>query len=50
MQKGAILAGEAESGGTLAELAKLEEQGLEISTQLKEVFSQKSRGGKEQRR
>jgi DNA primase len=50
MKKGAILAGEAESGGTLAELAKLEEQGLEISTQLKEVFSQKSRGGKEQRR
>ena len=46
LKKGAILAGEAESGGTPAELAKLEEQGVEISAQLKEVFSQKSRGGK----
>jgi DNA primase len=46
LKKGAILASEAESGGTPAELAKLEEQGVEISAQLKEVFSQKSRGGK----
>ena len=50
LKKGAILASEAESGGTPAELAKLEEQGVENIAQLKEVFSQKSRGGKEQRR
>ena len=50
LKKGVLLAGEAESGGTPAELAKLEEQGIEISAQLKEVFSQKSRDGKEQRR
>ena len=46
LKKGALLAGEAESGGTPAELAKLEEYGVEISAQLKEVFSQKSKGGK----
>jgi DNA primase len=39
----AALALEAELGGTAAELAKLEEQGIEISLQLGEVFSQKSR-------
>ena len=39
----AALALEAELGGTPAELAKLEEQGIEISLQLGEVFSQKSR-------
>ncbi len=50
LKKGAVLASEAESGGTPAELAKLKEQGIENSAQLKEVFSQKSRGGKEQRR
>lgn len=49
-KKGAILAGEAESGGTPAELAKLKEQGVENIAKLKEVFSQKSRGSKEQRR
>ncbi|MFC1916987.1 hypothetical protein ACFLX1_02535 [Chloroflexota bacterium] len=32
---------EAEAGGTAAELAKLEEQGIEVSIQLGEVFSQK---------
>ncbi len=46
LKKGAILAGEAESGGTPAELAKLEEQGVEISAQLKNVFRQKSRGAR----
>tara|TARA_B100000315_G_scaffold139107_1_gene128197 strand:- start:592 stop:2361 length:1770 start_codon:yes stop_codon:yes gene_type:complete len=50
LKKGAILASEAELGGTPAELAKLNEQGTKISAQLKEVFSQKSRGGKEQKR
>ena len=37
------LALEAEAGGTAAELAKLEEQGAEISAQLGEVFAQKSK-------
>ena len=35
------LASAAESGGAVAELAKLEEQGVEISSQLGEVFAQK---------
>ncbi len=39
----ATLALEAELGGTAAELAKLEEQGIEVSLQLGEVFTQKSR-------
>jgi len=38
-----VLALEAESGGTAAELAKLEEQGIEVSIQLGEVFTQKRR-------
>ncbi len=37
-----LLAAEAETGGIDAELAKLEEQGLEISRKLKEVFNQQS--------
>lgn len=37
------LAVERESGGTDAELAKLEEQGIEVSTQLGEIFTQRSR-------
>ena len=37
-----VLALEAESGGTAAELAKLEEQGIEVSIQLGKVFAQKS--------
>jgi len=47
-----VLALEAESGGTAAELAKLEEQGIEVSVQLEEVFTQKSQrrsGAKEVR-
>ncbi|MCK4388525.1 MAG: hypothetical protein KAW00_07100, partial [Dehalococcoidia bacterium] len=40
----AVLALEAESGGTAAELAKLEEQGIEVSAQLGEVFIQEARG------
>jgi len=47
----AALALEAELGGTAAELAKLEEQGIEVSLQLGEVFSKKGRkvGAKELR-
>ena len=40
----------AESGGKAAELAKLEEQGIEVSVQLGEVFTQKGRGSQERRR
>jgi DNA primase len=36
-----VLALEAKSGGTAAELAKLEEQGIEVSVQLGKVFTQK---------
>ena len=38
-----VLALEAETGGTAAELAKLQEQGVEINVQLGEIFTQKSR-------
>jgi len=37
------LASEAERGGTAAELAKLEEQGIEVSMQLGELFTQRRR-------
>ena len=40
-KKEAVLALEAESGGTTAELAKQKEQGIEVSTELGEVFTQK---------
>jgi len=50
VKRAEVLALEAESGGTAAELAKLEEQGIEVSVQLGEVFTQKSRGSQEQRR
>jgi len=50
VKRAEVLASEAESGGTAAELAKLEEQGIEVSVQLGEVFTQKSRGSREQRR
>jgi len=43
------LAIEAASGGTAAELAKLEEQGIEVSVQLGEVFTKKNRRGQYQR-
>ena len=46
----AIFTLEAETGGTAAELAKLEEQGIEVSTELREVFTQKARRGQGQRR
>jgi len=43
-KKEAILAQEAESGGTAAELTKLQEQGIEVSVQLGEIFTQRSQG------
>ena len=45
-KKADVLAMEAEAGGTAAELAKLEEQGIDVSIQLGEVFAQKARGGR----
>ncbi|MBC8274157.1 MAG: DNA primase [Chloroflexi bacterium] len=39
VEKQELLAIEAETGGTAAQLAKLEEQGLEVSKQLREVFT-----------
>jgi DNA primase len=42
MKNAEVLAFAAESGGTTAELAKLEEQGIEIPVQLGEVFAQQS--------
>jgi DNA primase len=45
-----ILSLEAEAGGTDAELAKLEEQGIEVSVQLGEVFAQKARRCQDPRR
>ena len=41
---------EAETEGTVAELAKLKEEGIEVSIQLGEVFTQKARRGQKQRR
>ena len=49
-KKEAALVSEAEAGGTAAELAKLEEQGIEASRQLGEIFTQKAGRGREQRR
>jgi len=45
----AVLALEAQSGGTVAELAKLKELGIEVNSQLGEVLAQKSRRRSEQR-
>ena len=42
MKKAEVLALAAESGGSAAELAKLQEQGIESSVQLGKVFAQKS--------
>ena len=44
-----VLALEAQSGGTTAELAKLEELGIEVDRQLAEVVAQKSRRRLKQR-
>ena len=40
-KKEAVLAMEAATGGTTAELAKLQEQGIEASSKLREVFAQR---------
>jgi len=40
-KKGEVLALEAQSGGTAAELAKLKEQGIDVSVQLGKVFTEK---------
>ena len=45
----AVLALEAESGGKAADLAKLKEQGVEVNSQLGEVFAQKRQRRLEQR-
>ena len=45
----AVLAQEAESGGKAADLAKLKEQGIEVNSQLGEVFAQKRQHHLEQR-
>jgi len=42
MKREVIFAAEAASKGSIAGLNKLEEQGIEVSTELREVFSQKS--------
>jgi len=44
MEREEMLASEAESGGTGADLAKLKEEGIEPSIQLREVFTQKVGG------
>ncbi|HEX73725.1 MAG TPA: DNA primase [Dehalococcoidia bacterium] len=50
IKRGEVLALVAEAGGIDAELAKLQEQGIEVSIQLGEVFIQKARRGQHQRR
>ena len=42
-KRGEVLASEARSGGPPAEMAKLEEQGTDVSVQLGKVFNEKSR-------
>jgi DNA primase len=50
MKREAIFASEAASKGSNAELTKLEEQGIEVSAQLREVFIRRAGGGHKQRR
>jgi len=49
-KKAEALALAAETGGTAAELTKLKEQGIEVSIQLGEIFTQKAKMGQEQRK
>ncbi len=49
-KRGAVLASEAAAKGSDAELAKLKEQGIEVSIKLREVAIQKSRQARRQRR
>lgn len=44
-KKEAVLTSEAKAGGTNAELAKLKEQGIDASIQLRKLFHLKKRGG-----
>jgi DNA primase len=46
----AVFASEAASGGSSAELNKLEEQGTDGSSQLRDIFTIRSRGSQKQRR
>ena len=43
IKRAAIFSLEAEAGGSAAELAKLEEQGIDISTQLGQIFTRRGR-------
>ncbi len=45
-----VFASEAESGGTGADLAKLEKEGIEPSVQLREIFTKKGQRRSETRR
>jgi len=45
MKREVIFAAEAESKGSIAGLNKLEEQGIDVSNELREVFTKKSAGG-----
>ena len=46
MKKERVLALEAESGGSAAELAELPEQGIEVSHKLRKIFTERvKRGG-----
>ncbi|MEE8419456.1 MAG: DNA primase [Dehalococcoidales bacterium] len=49
-KKGAVFALEVELKGSGADLAKLEEHGVKESAELREIFTQKARKGREQRR
>jgi DNA primase len=50
MKREAIFASEAAAKGSNAELIKLEEQGIEVSSQLREVFIRRAGRGQKQRR
>ncbi len=50
VKRAEVFALEAEVGGSGADLTKLKQEGIEPSVQLGEVFTQRSRGGQEQRR
>lgn len=47
VKKAEVLASEAEAGGTAAEIAKLREQGIEVSVQLGEIFNRMHKDNRE---
>lgn len=47
MKKERVLALEAESGGSAAELAELQEQGIEVSHELRKIFTERVKRGRE---